>query len=427
MKDLIKFSDDQVEVAIFAPGNHHGGAAPYSPADLQEIADTYTPGLHEAPNVIGHAEERKSSDPAYGYASELFVRDGLLWARLKQVPEQFREWVRQGFWKKRSIEVYTDFKGTGKKYLRAIAWLGAEPPEVKGLPDVVFAENGGPVEVMEFEEQREGRLRRAWEALRAVFAEEETPAAEAPIQALIDRSAAMEMLERIKWISSDEMYRIINEEMAPDEKKAQLQALFDELKTLIEQGSASLIATFAERSKPMAGPTVGAITMTPEQLKEHDEALIQKALVSFAEKQDKTVDDKVKAGLAEISAQTRRTGVKVFCERLKERGLAPALVDDTGLALILEKLDFQGTHTFAEKAGPQSLASAIESFVEKVVEAGKANTLIVPQGEVAGGDRTRVQGDAKARAMATFAEAPEFYTTMGLKVEDFERIADQLE
>lgn len=433
MKELIRFADDDtIEVAIFAPGAHHDGKEVFTAADVQDLADTYDPALHEAANVIGHYYDRKSTDPAYGWISSIFTRDGLLWAKIRQVPQAFREWVRQGFWKKRSVEIYENFRGTGKKYLAAVSWLGAVPPEVKGLPNAVMAENGGPVVVVDFSwEGREGRLQRAWESLRALF-QEEDEADPGPIQAKIARDEAMCMLERIKWISSDEMYRIINdEEMAPDEKKAQLRALFDELKGLIDQHAEPLINSFAERSEAMAEPKVGAITMTPEQLKGHTQAAIQEALAAFSEQQDKKVDDKVKAGvtagLADISAQTRRTGVKVFCERLKERGLAPALVDETGLAVILEKLNFQETHTFAEKAGPQTLAGAIEGLLEKILAAAKENKLIVPFGELGGGKRTPAQGDAKARALATFEEGKDLYQKMGLKVEDFERIADKLE
>lgn len=433
MKELIRFAeDDTIEVAIFAPGDHHGGKTPYTEEEVAQLAAAYDPKLHEAANVIGHYYDRKSTAPAFGWVSQCFMRDGLLWAKIRQVPQEFREWVRKGLWKKRSIEIYENFRGTGQKYLAAVSWLGAVAPEVKGLPDAVMAEGNGPVTVLDFEE-REGRLQRFLEGLgdqlRKMFQEEGEPG---PIEATMQRDEAMCLLERIKWISSDEMYRIVNdEEMAPDEKKAQLQALFDELRRLIEESSASLIATFAERSMTMAGPTVGAIQMTPEKLEEITKKAAADAVAAFSEQQDKRVEDQVKAqvsaGLAQISAQTRATGIKVFCERLKERGLAPALVDDTGLALILEKLDFQGTHTFAEKAGPQSLAQAVEGLVEQFAEAGKAGRLIVPQGEVAGGNRTPAQGDAKARALATFTEGRELYEKMGLKVEDFERIADKLE
>ncbi|UYZ84291.1 peptidase [Entomomonas sp. E2T0] len=142
-------------IAIFPVGKHtamSGEEINVTPEILQEIATTYNPTLHEAPLVCGHP---KDNSPAYGWAESLTVKDGLLYATPKQVNQDFAESVAQGAWKKRSASIYlpnTPGNPTpGKHYLRHIGFLGAQPPAIKGMPDINFSENDGAI-TLEFSE-----------------------------------------------------------------------------------------------------------------------------------------------------------------------------------------------------------------------------------------------------------------------------------
>lgn len=142
-------------IAIFKTGKHKatsGEELNVTPEVLQELAATYDPKLHEAPLVCGHPKE---ASPAYGWAEALTVKDGILYATPKQVNQDFAESVAQGAWKKRSASIYlpnTPGNPTpGKHYLRHIGFLGAQPPAIKGMPDINFNENDGAI-TLEFSE-----------------------------------------------------------------------------------------------------------------------------------------------------------------------------------------------------------------------------------------------------------------------------------
>lgn len=139
-------------IEVFAAGNY-GARGKFTTADLDEVVRTYDPRYHEAPAVIGHPE---NDAPAYGWV-ESVKRDGnTLSVKLRQVQPEFEDAVRSGKFKKRSIALYRDLKDGAKWYLRHVGFLGAEPPEVKGLADVKLCEfRDGNYQAIEFSNQEE--------------------------------------------------------------------------------------------------------------------------------------------------------------------------------------------------------------------------------------------------------------------------------
>lgn len=164
----------------------------------------------------------------------------------------------------------------------------------------------------------------------------------------------------------------------------------------------------------------GTITLTAEQLQEQISTSVQTALAQFQEQQAQAIETQVSQRFEDLSKTTRQNAIKVFCARLKERGLAPAHVDG-GLAVFMEQLSFQETQAFTEGGAEQSPAQWFEQFVEGVVAAARTDKLLVPQGEIAGGDPPPEHQDAKARALAEFEEHKDFYQAMGLTAEDLEK------
>jgi hypothetical protein len=129
------FNDGWIE--IFRAGNY-GDKGIFSATDLDRVISNYDPDHHEAPACIGHP---KDNLPAYGWTSQL-KRDGdTLLAKFKEVDPDFESLVKAGRFKKRSAAFYLD--GAGKVAgLRHVAFLGAQPPEVKGLKNLNFEDNG---------------------------------------------------------------------------------------------------------------------------------------------------------------------------------------------------------------------------------------------------------------------------------------------
>lgn len=123
-------------IEIFRVGKHVDGAGEekeWQKEDLDRIVSSYNPAWHEAPVVIGHPE---TDSPAYGWVEALKREGEFLLAKLKDLAPEFLDWVRRGFYKKRSIALYPDLT------LRHIGFLGAVPPAIKGLADVKFRESG---------------------------------------------------------------------------------------------------------------------------------------------------------------------------------------------------------------------------------------------------------------------------------------------
>jgi hypothetical protein len=113
----------------------------FSEADLQAIANTYDPAVHEAPLVVGHP---KLDNPAYGWAKRFLVKGDILFAEPHQVEVQFGELVNEGRFKKVSLAMYMPGAPGNPKpghwYPKHIGFLGAKAPAVKGLKSVQFAE-----------------------------------------------------------------------------------------------------------------------------------------------------------------------------------------------------------------------------------------------------------------------------------------------
>lgn len=132
------------KIQIFKPvtgaTSMEGISTTLSAADLAGIATAYNPAVHEAPLTIGHPAH---DAPAYGWVKSLSFADGALMADTEQSAE-LGELVSKGHYKKVSASFYTPAAPgnptPGQWALRHVGFLGAQPPGVKGLKAVSFAE-----------------------------------------------------------------------------------------------------------------------------------------------------------------------------------------------------------------------------------------------------------------------------------------------
>lgn len=119
-----------------------GAAIAFSEDDLVNCAKAYDPSVHEAPICVGHP---KGDMPAYGWIKSVSASGGDLMAERHQVDPEFAEMARAGRFKKVSAAFYPPDSPNnpvpGVWYLRHVAFLGAQPPSVKGLRAVEFADN----------------------------------------------------------------------------------------------------------------------------------------------------------------------------------------------------------------------------------------------------------------------------------------------
>lgn len=116
-----------------------------TPDFINSLAANYDVALHEAPATIGHPEH---DAPAYGWISDVRVSGDKLELQFSDTEPQFEQMVKDGRFKKRSLKLYLNpLEAPGGKVpgIRHCAFLGAEPPAIKGLknPNVNFKEDEG--------------------------------------------------------------------------------------------------------------------------------------------------------------------------------------------------------------------------------------------------------------------------------------------
>ncbi|UOO82776.1 2-oxoacid:acceptor oxidoreductase [Uruburuella testudinis] len=138
---------------IFKAGtrrDHHGRLVSITADDVAQAAAAYNTASHEAPIVIGHPTDNA---PAFGWVRSLRADNGVLSADFSQMDDDFVDLVKAGRYKKVSASFYPPDSPSNPKpgswYLRHVGFLGAQPPAVKGLSAINFAEDDVYVEFSE--------------------------------------------------------------------------------------------------------------------------------------------------------------------------------------------------------------------------------------------------------------------------------------
>jgi uncharacterized small protein (DUF1192 family) len=129
---------DIPRVEVFRAGDY-GEKGIYTKEALEGLAADYSSGLHAAPVTIDH----KQDGPAYGWVTRVYAEGARLFADLAQVPKAFADIIRAGALRNRSAEIYRKFTATGRPYLKAVTFLGAQPPHIKGMEEIEFSDHSG--------------------------------------------------------------------------------------------------------------------------------------------------------------------------------------------------------------------------------------------------------------------------------------------
>ena len=127
---------------VFKAGNYPQGK--FTKAEVEELAKNYDPSFCEAPITLDHEQK----GPAYGWVENLKEDGGVLKATFKDLSDDLKEFVNQGKYKKISIEIYRELEGK-KPYLKAVSFLGASIPQVKGMKAVEFKDGESDTYIFE--------------------------------------------------------------------------------------------------------------------------------------------------------------------------------------------------------------------------------------------------------------------------------------
>jgi hypothetical protein len=239
---------------IFRAGKHtdsKGVVREFTAEQLKAAVAAYDPQVHEAPITIGHSD---SAAPAYAWIGNLKLDGTDVNAEPIQVDAQFAEMVKAGRFKKVSAAWWLPDEPTNPKpgvyYLHHVAFLGAQPPAVKGLRQVEFGDKvKGVAEFVDWSEMNIARLLRSLKNfLIAQFGQEQADRAlpEYDVDSAI--SAAATAPNPTAGTLYQEHSTMKPEELAL--KQEQLAAAQDKLKKDQEKLDADR-AEFAERTRQL--------------------------------------------------------------------------------------------------------------------------------------------------------------------------------
>jgi len=198
-------------VEVFRTGDYPQGK--FSSVDLQKIVERYDVNFLKAPNTLDHAQ----SGPAYGHVTSLSTDGVLLFADLEVTPD-LADQIKAKKYLSRSVEFFRDLEGKGP-YLKAVSWLGAKAPQVKGLADVDFTQfSEAKTAVIEFTKPIQSEEVVSFEALQAKIAtleQEKTALAAQFSQTELERNTAREALHKLEMNQSRLRFeQFLNEQIA---------------------------------------------------------------------------------------------------------------------------------------------------------------------------------------------------------------------
>ncbi|ECM8329233.1 peptidase [Salmonella enterica subsp. enterica serovar Tennessee] len=346
-------------IHIFRAGTHtdmHGRRINFSDADLNEIAQNYNPALHEAPIVVGHP---KTDAPSYAWVRGIKKdRDGLK-AEPRDIDPQFAELVKNRRYSKVSASFYCpESPGNptpGKYYLRHVGFLGAQPPAIKGLKQVSFAEDEeGVVEFADWSLQTTATL---FSRIRDFF-------------------ISQFGLEKTDSVMPDYLIDSLRDDAARTTTADATPAFSDPVGIPAEDA----IQPVAEKPAPTP-PEDTAVDKELQVKLEQENADLKRQL-----------DERNKAEAQRVATERHNANVAFADSLVSDARLAPA-----GKGLVIAVLDALGDGespvSFSENGSEQPLVEAFKAQMQKARP-------LLDFGEVATGDRTD-----RAAIPAEFAEA----------------------
>ena len=189
---------------VFKAGTYPQGK--FTKKEIAQIAKNYDPTFCEAPITIDHQQ----SGPAYGWVDDVKADGEKLKVSFKEVPKEFEQAVNDGKYKKVSVELYRNLDGKGA-YLKAVSFLGAAMPQVKGLEAIKFMEAESDTYEFESDDEPENFSEQEIEDLKKQVSDLETQVAN-----FKENNKKLETIKSLK-----DKISALNDEVATFKEKAQ--------------------------------------------------------------------------------------------------------------------------------------------------------------------------------------------------------------
>jgi hypothetical protein len=323
---------------IFRTGTHTdsaGGTTTFTAEQLQATVKAYNEGEWRAPVVVGHP---KGHAPAYGWVGQLSLSAAgdVICDDLDKLNPDFAELMKSGAYRNRSASWYAPDHPSnptpGVWQLRHLGMLGAQPPALKGLGDVEFADDGLVIEFGDYTTSTIGSIfRRLRDGLLAKWGIEETDKLLPAFLVEDIEAAGRQAIEASvpNYSESDMTPEEIAALQAQANRATQLEtdlAAANAARTAAETAVASFTEQQATRNRAVTlatctaaiTPLVTAGKVTPEQVT---------ALAEFAANLDDA--DKV-IEFGEHTGENKLTARAMFLQTLESRPSTISYAEHTG-------------------------------------------------------------------------------------------------
>lgn len=369
MKKTKPTPKDEIVIDSFKVGKYPQGE--FTLKELSEIASTYDPENYEAPILIGHlsdpAYQGKSAIPAFGWIGKVKVVGDHLKLVASQFSEQLKGLIEGGFYKKVSAAFFkpddVSNPTPGKWHLHHLAFLGATPPQVKGLEGIAFADMVGiGVEFAEMDAVVEegGDIISAVETIgvedtmkdMSEYCANYLMKVEASLKSDIDAETKRQRISLVGYDLQSELSACVNSHFNFEQK---LEGM--EEKTEMSEKK-SWLARITERVQQFTQSRKESdMDAKKEQEYQTEIATLKAQVTEFSEKQRLADEAKAKAdadaakAAAEAADATLKAGIKEFCDKaVKEARMTPAMREkDELLMFTLGKTSADALKAFQEK------------------------------------------------------------------------------
>lgn len=282
------------KVPIFSTGTWHGD--PYSEADLDAMVEAFDKVGFTPPGKLGHHYKQKMLQqaglPAAGWVEKIYRQGTTLFADFKNIPKKIYQLFQNKAYGPVSSEIYWNYTDKdGKKWprvLRAVAFLGADIPEVTTIDGVLsmFDEANQEYKVVIFGQHSKKEKRQMTDEEIKKFQKEADDKAEAKV-AEMSKQFEAKMAEQAKqFTSAIEAMKADNakkDEVIQNERNArrkqEIEAKVKEYVTARKITPAQapfMVALMSALNQEGEHVVIFSKDGTPEEKKFTGEALIQK-------------------------------------------------------------------------------------------------------------------------------------------------------
>ena len=329
-------------IQIFKAGKHtssNGVTAEYGLDFCQAVVDNYNAntGTHLAPLTLGH--KPKSGDPAYGWAKQLRLTDGVIEAELADVDPEFST----AKYKKVSASFFLPDSPSnptpGSPNLRHIAALGAETAGCTGLKNIEFSDDmTGIVEFADGLRTQAGLFRSIREWILSKFSAE-------------DADKAVPASE-IEWLNTLDTIDQIDEAVKQATEGADAPEATDMPQTA---------PAFSAENGAVADDQTADASFTSDEQGTADFAAREAAITAR------------EAELAAKEAALREAECAQFCEGLVFEGRLPPACKDNAKNLLASLYLTTGSVDFSETTvSPADAFKQLLSSLPKTIDFGEA-------------------------------------------------------